>query len=147
MPLPDFWIDRLFERLTLSYGVAFDAQYRDLDLTIVKANWANELSGCSGDAIAHALEHMPTDKPPNVLQFRALCRNAPVKCPPALPAPKADPERVEQAIAKVAAKPLPTLSPARLCIENIEAAANRKLLTPGQRHVLAACKAMVEVSA
>ncbi len=73
MPLPNGWVDTLFARLSLRYGVAFLRQYGDADPAAVKADWAAALDGLSGDAIKGGLERLPADKPPNALQFRRLC--------------------------------------------------------------------------
>jgi hypothetical protein len=79
MSLPDGWIDRIFTKLTLTYGQAFLRQYDGVEMADVKANWGHELA-CfqqSPDAIRHGLEHLP-ERPPNIVQFRDLCR-IPVK--------------------------------------------------------------------
>lgn len=74
--LPDKFIDRIFSKLSLTYGARFMRQYDGLDPDLVKANWAHELAGFAATplAIKHALDHLPKDDPPNVLQFRDLCR-------------------------------------------------------------------------
>ena len=43
-----------------------------------------------------------TDKPPTVLEFRAMARRAPADEVPRLPTPKADPERIAAELAKLA---------------------------------------------
>jgi hypothetical protein len=50
-----------------------------MNMQEVMENWAHELSGFANlpHAISYAVECLPGDKPPNVLQFRALCRQAP----------------------------------------------------------------------
>ncbi len=102
LPLP--WVDRVFEKLTLVYGQAFLARWRDIDLNAVKSDWCHELAGMekSPSRIAFALANLP-EKPPSVVEFRALCRNAPAPDVPRLPEPKADPERVAQELAKLRA--------------------------------------------
>lgn len=75
MPLPDAWIDALFARLTVRYGVAFQRQYADMDIAVVKADWALALSRIPSDAIKGALENLP-EKPPHAGQFRKLCVDA-----------------------------------------------------------------------
>lgn len=112
LPLP--WVDRIFEKLTLVYGQAFLARWRDVDLMAVKSDWAHELAGfapkegesgaaCVGArAIAYALANLDPAAPPTVLQFRTLARRAPVPDVPRLPEPKADPERVAAELAKLA---------------------------------------------
>ncbi len=75
MPLPDSWVDALFSRLQVRYGAAWVRMWEGVDPIAVKADWAAELAGFSGnpDALKHALEHLPVDRPPTVLQFKALC--------------------------------------------------------------------------
>lgn len=93
MSLPIAWIDDLFSKLALTYGRDFVAQYEGLDLSLVKANWAHELAGFEGhpQALATALQNLPSDRPPNVLQFRALCRRMPPQPAPALETPSCSP--------------------------------------------------------
>jgi len=102
LPLP--WVDRIFEKLALVYGQAFLARWRDLDLDAVKADWAHELAGFEQhpQAIAHALQSLPPEKPPTVLQFRELARRAPLPELPRLESPPADAERVAAELAKLA---------------------------------------------
>ena len=78
----------------------------------VKASWEHELGEVyarAPHAIAYALEHLPDD-PPNVGLFRKLCNARPLEAVPMLPAPAADPARVEAAV-KAMAKPAPILDP------------------------------------
>lgn len=102
LPLP--WVDRIFEKLALVYGQAFLARWRDLDLDAVKADWAHELAGFEQhpQAIAHALQSLPPEKPPTVLQFRELARRAPLPELPRLESPPADPQRVASELARLA---------------------------------------------
>lgn len=106
MSLPAPWVDRLFEKLTLVYGREFLARWDGVPIADVKADWAHELAGFERhpQSIAHALQHLPPDRPPTVLQFRAMCRAAPDSTRPQLPPPKALPadwERVKAELAKV----------------------------------------------
>lgn len=100
MALPSAWTDRIFERLELTYGHRFLSQWPAMAPEAVKAHWAIELDGMEqhGDAIAWALQNLPPDEPVNVLQFRALCRRAPAKHDPALPAPAVDRAKAKRAI-------------------------------------------------
>lgn len=100
MSLPDAWVDRIFAKLTLTYGQRFLAQYAGIDLNAVKADWAHELRGLaqSPNAIAHALDHLPTDRPPNVLEFREACRRTPPPAFQQLQPPKASPEMQRKAM-------------------------------------------------
>lgn len=94
MSLPESWVERIFTKLNLIYGRAFISQYEGLDAAAVKADWAHELAGFEKhpEAIAFALKNLPQDKPPNVLQFRAMCRKSPPPVFKALPAPETTPE-------------------------------------------------------
>jgi hypothetical protein len=95
----------LFERLAATYGAQWVRQWADVPMTDVKAAWAHELSvfTSSLSRIAWALENLPP-KCPNVIEFKALCRQAPAPSVPCLPEPKADPERVKAELAKLASR-------------------------------------------
>lgn len=101
--LPDGWVDRIFEKLALTYGRAFLNQWEGLPIEDVKADWEHELAGYVDfpEAIKFALRNLPSDRPVNVRQFRDLCRRAPAKSVPQLEAPRADPERVRTELAKI----------------------------------------------
>lgn len=98
MPLPSSWVDQIFMKLTVAYGHRFLSQYSGIDLELVKADWAEELAGFqqSPSAIKHALSVLPSDNPPNVFQFRDLCRKAPQYLPKALPSPPPDPTLAQE---------------------------------------------------
>lgn len=102
MSLPASWIDRIFVKLSLAYGRDFLARWEGIDLNDVKSDWGHELAGFERhpEAIAHALAHLPA-KAPSVIEFRALCRQAPAQEAPRLEAPPADPERVKAELAKL----------------------------------------------
>lgn len=111
MSLPVAWVDRIFDKLTLTYGQAFLRRWVDIDLNAVKSDWAHELSGFEAHpkAIAWALQNLPVDSPPTVLQFKFLARRAPPEDLPRLDAQKASPERIAEEMAKLApviAKPV-----------------------------------------
>ena len=96
-------VDRLFQRLAATYGANWDRSLGIAPIADVKTVWAHELSNF-GDrltAIAWALENLPT-RCPNVIEFRNLCRLAPMPEAQRLPEPKADPERVREELAKLA---------------------------------------------
>lgn len=97
MTLPAAWVDRIFAKLSLVYGSGFMRQWEGMNLDAVKDDWASELAGLqqSPQSIAYAFEVLPPDRPPNVLQFKALCLKAPQYAPKALPAPAADPDIVK----------------------------------------------------
>jgi hypothetical protein len=80
MSLPVEWIDKIFLKLTLNYGVEFMARYKGLNPNDVKSDWCHELSFAEQrpDAIKFALENLP-DRPPTAQAFKALCLSAPAK--------------------------------------------------------------------
>jgi hypothetical protein len=128
MGLPTGWIDRIFDKLTLVYGQSFLRRWSDIDLNAVKSDWAHELGGFEHHpkAIAWALQNLPPDSPPNALQFKFLARRAPPDELPRLEAPKADPARVAEELAKLAPvlqKPAarPSTDWAQRIVERVEA--------------------------
>jgi hypothetical protein len=102
MSLSNQAIDRLFTRLGATYGAQWDKSLGTAPLGDVKTLWAHELSGYAGSLhrIAWALENLPA-RCPNVIEFKQLCRQAPAPETPALPEPKADPERLKRELAKL----------------------------------------------
>lgn len=102
MSLPTKAIDRLFERLSATYGAAWTRQWADVPINDVKSAWTHELTGFAGnlEAVAWALENLP-ERCPNVIEFRNLCRRAPAPELPRLPEPKADPERLKRELSKL----------------------------------------------
>jgi hypothetical protein len=149
MAMPSAWVDHLFAKLVTRYGAAFMRQYQDLDPRLVKADWAEVLDGVTGDAVLHALKHLPPDRPPNVMQFRELCV-IPVGHAPALPAPArhADepipPEVAAQLVRlKSSAAESHGATPAERAYRNVMAAVERNdgRMSAGQRDFLAAMRA------
>lgn len=104
--LPLKAIDRLFERLALTYGTQWDRMWEGRTIQDVKTVWADELSGYASErgllSVAWALDNLP-DRAPNLIQFRNLCRLAPTPEAPKLPEPKSDPERMRAEMAKLGA--------------------------------------------
>lgn len=88
MSLQDSWVDRIFTKLSMTYGRDFLARWEGLELEDVKADWGDELGGLSPtpDRIRYALENLPL-KAPTVIEFRALAFSMPIVSMPALPAP------------------------------------------------------------
>ena len=141
MSLPKSWIDELFTRLHLRYGAAFLRQYDGLEVEDVKADWADFLDGFSGDDIRYALDYLPERFPPNAMEFRALCRKAPVAAVSALPAPAADPEMVARVLEGVRSpQDAPKLSLAAQCIENILRIHGEAPKSLAARDMLASCR-------
>ncbi len=93
MTLPSDWVDKIFTKLSLLYGRDFYGRWDGQDIGAVKDDWAHELGGFADKpyCIAYALKNMPPDKPPTVLQFRALCNKAPDENVPRLESPRSEP--------------------------------------------------------
>lgn len=104
MSLPTPWIDRIFDKMALTYGRAFLDRWRDIDLNAVKSDWAHELANFAQHPhmIAWGLQNLPPERAPTVLEFRAICRRSPEAQAPQLPPPKADPAKVAEELRKLA---------------------------------------------
>lgn len=89
------WVDKIFEKLAVYYGRDWLRKWEGIDVHALKQDWAEKLSGFNGqgDAIKYALEHLP-EYPPNVGQFRDLCRRAPKVERNKLPPPNLSAEQV-----------------------------------------------------
>lgn len=105
MSLPEHWTNKIFEKLMLTYGRDFLARWEGVPIADLKADWAHELAGyvCNAPALAYALQNLPTERPPTVLQFRAICQRAPAPAVPRIEPPKANPEVARKAIAEARA--------------------------------------------
>jgi hypothetical protein len=102
MSLPLAWVDKIFDKLSLTYGQQFLNRWRDIDLNKVKSDWMHELSvfSQSPSRISFALSNLP-EYPPSVIEFKNLCRQAPAPDVVALPEPPADPDRLRFELAKL----------------------------------------------
>lgn len=148
MPLPASWVDHLFAKLSVRYGAAFLRQWPDADPALVKADWAEVLEGFDGASLAYALRYLPTERPPNALQFRDICRRAPVAEAPKIEhdAPRADPERVARIVAKLAEPIADDMTPAQRVAANLRERQKRgERLTSAQLSMLQACELRGEV--
>jgi hypothetical protein len=102
--LPLEVIDRVWARLALVYGAAWLRMWDGLDLDKVKVDWRRRLSWVqSSKPIAFALDNLPTDWPPNALQFSSLCRSMPSPAVAALLPPSMPPEQVREKLASLMA--------------------------------------------
>lgn len=88
MAMPDDWVNAIFTKLSLVYGARFKSMYSGHEVEQVRADWAHELDGIGGESINYALHNLPTLHPPNVLQFRELCRQCRPAMRQALPPPR-----------------------------------------------------------
>lgn len=86
MSLPLSWVDELFKKLGRVYGQSFLRKWDGMDMAEIKDDWAHELAGFQAhpEAIKWALENLPPERAPNVLEFRALANRAPAKDVPRL---------------------------------------------------------------
>lgn len=145
MSLPDVWVERLIARLQLRYGAEWTRAYAGIDPNAVKADWAHVLSGLTLDALDLGVKRLPTDRPPNAMQFRALCFvAAPPPVAPALPAPKVDREKVARLVAAMRepSKLRASMSPAAWCIHRIftsEGLRKRRRLDQVQVDMIRSC--------
>ena len=98
-------VERLFDRLSMTYGTEFKNKWNGMPLNEVKSAWAHEL-GIFADnlnAIGWALQNLP-DRCPNLIEFKSLCKQAPRPFTIALDAPKAPVEVVDKVLAEIALK-------------------------------------------
>lgn len=99
-------VEYVFKRLAATYGAAWDRSLGQAPLADVMTVWGYQLqqftqSTAVKKMIVWALDNLP-DRCPNVIEFKAICRRAPVAQLTALPEPAADPERIAQELAKLA---------------------------------------------
>lgn len=99
-------VDHVFAVLSATYGAAWTRSLGDSPMSDTKTAWAYQLSQFTHSKIAKrsilwALQNLP-DRVPDAIQFRNVCRLAPVAQPLTLPEPKADPKRIADELAKLA---------------------------------------------
>jgi hypothetical protein len=70
-------IDALFNKMTVVYGNEWTKKWEGMPIEETKGAWASELRGFTVEQVKHALEKLP-ERPPNLIQFKALCQHAPV---------------------------------------------------------------------
>lgn len=74
-PIPMPWIEKLFARLTAMYGNRFLDMWRGLNMKEIKAVWAEQLAGMSGQEIRTGVQALiGRDFPPSLPEFIKLCR-------------------------------------------------------------------------
>ena len=105
MTLPIAAIERLFDRLSMTYGVEFKNKWSGFPVNEVKTHWAHELSIFADNlnVIGWALQNLP-ERCPNLIEFKSLCKQAPRPITTALDAPKAPVEVVDKVLAEIALK-------------------------------------------
>jgi len=99
--LPNSWIAEIFKRMGLHYGSRLDTMWAGQDPQELHAFWARELANLAAapEVIAHALDHLPEDKPPTLGEFKRLCASAPRPPHKLIPPPTANPEFVAKVLA------------------------------------------------
>lgn len=102
-------VERIHERMALSYGAQYVRMWSGLDRNGLLEMWGNELVAFGSQPglqrIAWALENLP-ERCPNLIEFKSLCRAARVEVDtPMLSTPKADPERVRTELSRLGYKP------------------------------------------
>ena len=104
MSLPSPWVEKIFTKLTLVYGRNFLDRWTGLDMDAVKDDWAHELSALqqSPRAITYALQNLPADKPPTVLEFRKIAWSTPAADMPKIEHQPANPLIVAKALSGLA---------------------------------------------
>ena len=109
MSLPIAAVDRLFNRLSLTYGSQFTRMWSNAPMSEVKSAWAYELGIFTENlkAIGWALENLP-ERCPNLIEFKSLCKQAPRPQTLKLDYSKADGEVVDAELAKIASEALQT---------------------------------------
>lgn len=112
--LPEAWVKKIFTAMRATYGAAFDRQWEcpaGVDAAEfagqMLAHWGRELRGYqqAPQALAYALDNLPPH-PPNLVEFKGLCRRRPDAQQARLPAPDVPPEAMLKAVAAIV-KPAP----------------------------------------
>lgn len=112
--LPDSWVESLLNRMSAIYGTKFVAQWERTNPAEMRDMWAEALGPFDGERIKWALLQLVANNPfpPTLPEFVMLCRQAPRKESPALPAPvvpvdvaRSRAAELEAASQKIAAKP------------------------------------------
>lgn len=116
-PLPDSWVERIFDRMQGMYGSLWLDRWRsgemieqggqrfDRGLLVAKATWADELAGFADqpERLAKALEACRhRNLPPTLPEFLELCRQQHADLPRQLLAPRASADEVAPHLAEIA---------------------------------------------
>lgn len=110
-------IDTVWAKLSIAYGHRFLSIWDGLPMDTVKADWEHELAAVSQDQLAYGLTNLPGGRPPDVFQFRDICRRMPEKPrQQSLPdmAPRKIPEILRPAIERILAPKPKTGEPLRV---------------------------------
>ena len=69
-------VDAIWNKMLVTYGSEWSRKFGDQPLDEVKGAWADELRGYSVEQIKYGLS-MLGERPPNLIQFKELCKKAP----------------------------------------------------------------------
>jgi hypothetical protein len=74
-PLPETWVEQLFERMLLEYGKKFTDQWGAADMDALIKHWSNELAGYRGAELDRGVAALASkDWPPTLPEFKRMCR-------------------------------------------------------------------------
>jgi len=74
--LPESWVERLFQRMLLTYGKKFADQWGAADTDALIAFWSQELASYTAAELKRGLDALSTrDWPPTLPEFKKLCRS------------------------------------------------------------------------
>jgi hypothetical protein len=74
-PLPERWIEKMFDKMLLDYGKKFTDQWGGADTGALIAHWSREMASYTGPEIKRGLAAMEgRDWPPTLPEFKKLCR-------------------------------------------------------------------------
>lgn len=73
--LPEAWIERLLDKMLLSYGKKFLDQWGGVDTDKLVKHWAQELASYTRDELARGYAALESREwPPTLPEFKKLCR-------------------------------------------------------------------------
>lgn len=103
---PSVWldatVDKLWERFENRYGSLWMDRWAGLPMARVKAEWAEELSGFTPDALRYGFDVVKDNRlPPTLPEFIAACRRAPKPRLPALESPPIPQEKLNERLAEI----------------------------------------------
>lgn len=74
-PLPESWIEKMFDKMLLDYGKKFTDQWAGSDPDKLIRHWAHEMASYTGPEISRGLAAMESrDWPPSLPEFKKMCR-------------------------------------------------------------------------
>jgi hypothetical protein len=74
-PLPESWIERLLDKMLLSYGKKFLDQWGGVDTDKLVRHWSEELASFTREELGRGYAALETREwPPTLPEFKKLCR-------------------------------------------------------------------------